>query len=109
MTSPYRLGLPGPIEDGEYEDLLAMFNALRRASRWLNLPIVSEDEPKRFRIGFNVGEYRWTIRAGACQRQLQRPELYPFREFFRVGRSGRIELAHRLHTIEPGVSPPPPV
>jgi len=61
--SPYRRPgcRPCPVEDGEYRDLVEMLRAVVRASWLRGEPVRRADAPKRWRVGFVVGPYRWEI------------------------------------------------
>lgn len=62
--TPYRTHAGGaPIEDGRYEDFLRLVGAVQRASRQLDLPVISADHPKSSEVGYEVGSYRWFISA----------------------------------------------
>jgi hypothetical protein len=99
MSSVYRRpgGPLSPIEDGEYEDLPRMVQAVERAARHLGEPVLSADEPKSFRVGFVVGTYHWSIRSKLAGRTC--PEELKGH----LGtQAGRIQLA-RLMTERAGV------
>jgi hypothetical protein len=69
-----------------------MLRALVHASRRLGLPVISVDNPKLFEVGFEVGEYRWVMRASVFGRELRRPEYQAMQASVRT-RAGRIYLA----------------
>lgn len=63
-----------PIEDGEYDDFRLMVQAACRASERLEVPVLSWDIPKQFRVGFMVGNHYWYISATKAGRTCP-PEL----------------------------------
>ena len=91
-TMPYRrAAAPWPIEDGEYDDLELMVQAIVRAARRLDEPVRSADDIRQWRVGFEVGEFRWEIwpkrAARTCPAEL--------REHLRSA-AGRLRLAKML-------------
>lgn len=89
---PYRTPPPGgPIRDGHFEDFVELAHEVRKAARRLGLPATSADNTKALLIGFEVGHYRWTIRALLAARTC--PE--PLRGFLTT-KAGRAGLARRM-------------